>query len=262
MSGSGTGIHTPYNEARGLTYSVGNTYRRAVDLVGNADGQQGTVSVWFTIDGGNGTWRFLLRATGGGGSVTVLLTNANAFLVLMETALAATALELQTNANSYMANAGVWQHLVCSWDLSVPTAALYINGVTPALAINTVNAATIDYTLTTWRVGENTTNIHEWIGSLSALYFNVVGYIDLSVAANRELFVHPNGQPAGLWADGSGPTGAQPIMYMVEVGGALVNRGTGGAFVVNGAPPISATSPRGRWVASLNHWQRKRKAAA
>ena len=73
------------------------------------------------------------------------------------------------------------------------------------------------------------------------------------VAANRDLLRHPNGQPPNILADGSGVTGTQPHMYMVEEGGVMVNRGSGGAFAAVGAPVLSADSPKDRWVARLNY---------
>jgi hypothetical protein len=91
------------------------------------------------------------------------------------------------------------------------------------------------------------------------VYFNVGEYLDLTVLANRWVFRHPNGQPANIGADGSLATGTQPILYMAEVGSTFTNLGSGGAFADVGAPALSADSPKDRWVASLNHWQRKRK---
>jgi len=89
-------------------------------------------------------------------------------------------------------------------------------------------------------------------------YLNVAEYVDVTVEANRQLWRHPNGQPPNIGADGSGPTGNQPICYFVEEGGMMVNRGSGGAFAAVGAPALSADSPKDRWVASLNQGRRRR----
>lgn len=260
MSGSGTGIVTPYNSHRGMEFNgFVDCYTRGADLVGNADGRLGTISGWFRIDAGDGMWRVILGANAN--RVLVLMQNNNTFRVNMVSGGGANVVDFIT-AGVYLADPTVWHHFMASWDTAVPTGTLWIDGAQPVLGTNVVNNNVIDYTRPSWGFAATDVPNLIWNGALSECYFNFAEYLDLTVAANRERLRHPNGQPSNVWADGSFPTGTQPIMYMVEEGGVIVNRGSGGAFAAAGAPVLSADSPKDRWVASLNRGSRKRRVYA
>lgn len=258
MSGSGTGIVTPYNTHRGMDHDgAADGWTRAAGLTGAADGKLGTFSGWFRIDGGDGN---RLTMIGGGGFCEIRRENSNRFRFLTYTAAAALVLDIQTNVN-VVAGAD-WRHVMASWNMAnAAQRHLYLDGA-DALQVTAYNNLDMDYTRAAWAYAIAVGGGSPWEGAVSETYFQPGEYIDLSVAANRWLFRHPNGQPPNIGADGSSPTGTQPLMYMVEVGSAMTNLGSGGAFVVAGAPTLSANSPKDRWVASLNHWQRKRKSAA
>lgn len=261
MSGSGTGIVTPYNTHRGIDFGgAADYYARAADLVGNADGALGTLSIWFRIDGGNGAVRVLFADSLF--RIFLALDAANRLWLRGQTAAPATILQLVTNV-AYLAGTG-WRHAEISWDLTAPAAQIYVDGAVPGLTTNTALVGVIDYArpAATWGFGGNAAGGQLWNGALSEGYVNFAEYLDLSVEANRWLHRHPNGQPPNIGADGSSPTGNQPIMYFAEVGGAMVNLGSGGAFAAVGAPALSADSPKDRWVTSLIRGSRKRRVYA
>jgi len=259
LSGSGTGIVTPYNTHRGMDFDgAADRYLRGGALTGAADGPLMTMSQWFRVDGGDGAIRWLTQGTGS--RFALLITAANQIQLLCRTVVPLTILEFITTP-TYLAGSG-WHHLMASCDLTVPTASIWVDGAQPALGTNTVVAGNIDFTVVNWAYGGRIPAALWWNGGLSEGYYNFAEYFDLTLAVNREFLRHPNGQPPNIGAQAQLVTGNQPIMYMVEEGGVLVNRGYGGAFVAVGAPALSADSPKDRWVASLRHRRRKRRRHA
>lgn len=251
MSGSGTGIVTPYSTHRGIDGDPAtfDCFVRAAGLTGVVNGQLGIVSVWWRVDAGNNTWRVILGGTAN--RVLIVVTNANQFSINVPRPGGGPGIVLTTTP-TYLAGSG-WHHTLASWDTTVPVAQIYIDGAVPALAVNTVNAVVLGYVAAGWSYMASVVPNLYFNGAASEGYVNLAETIDITVQANRDLWRHPNGQPPNLGADGSGPTGTQPALYMVEEGGTIVNRGSGGAFIVNpgSAPALSADSPKDRWVASL-----------
>jgi hypothetical protein len=262
LSGSGTGIVTPYTTHRGIDLDgAADSYTHAGDLAGNANSQLGTVSFWFRIAGGDGGFRVILDNTTS--RFIVILNNTNTLQIRGRDVGNVIRLNLVTTP-TYLAGSG-WHHCMASWDLSVPVRHIYIDGAIPALGTDTTSAINnIDYTRNAWAYGAAQAGGSRWNGALQEGYFNFAEYVDLSVEANRFLFRHPNGQPPFIGATGQLPTTNQPILYLVEEAGVFANRGSDGTagWVTVGAPAVSADSPKDRWNASLRHRRRKRRRHA
>lgn len=260
MSGSGTGIVTPYNTHRGIDFvGVADLYARGAGLTGDADSQSGYFSAWCRFDGGDGAVQYLMGNQGFRVNFQRIATGE--FRAIIRNTLNVNAVVVTSITNTFVAGTG-WHHLACSWDTAVPIAHMWVNGALDQNITTLTPGALLDYTRNNWWVGASSGPASLIDGAISELVFQDGEYIDLTVQANRDLHRHPNGQPPNIGADGSLPTGTQPIMYMVEEGGVMVNRGSGGAFVAVGAPALSADSPKDRWVASLNHRRRQRKLSA
>lgn len=259
MSGSGTGIVTPYNTHRGMDFDgAADYYARAAGFAGApADGPLGILSVYFRNDGGAVGNRLITRTN----NANVLFgLNGNRFWIRLRTAVPAVVVELITTA-TYALGSG-WHQAIVAWDSTIPRAQIYIDGAVPALTVNAAGAGNVDWTFGAIGWGAQNNGGLLWNGALSEGYLNIVETVDLTVEVNRFAWRHPNGQPPNLGAAGQLGTGTQPAMYMVEEGGVVVNRGYGGALALaGGAPALSADSPKDRWVASLNHIQRRRRAA-
>lgn len=249
MSGSGTGIVAPYNTHRGVDLDGAADWYSRGDPVGIADGQAGFGSFWFRIDGGDGTLRYLTWNQGA--RFLVSLTALNKLAVRGRAAAGGTVLEWTTTP-TYLAGLD-WHQLLFSYNLAIPVGSIYVDGAIPALDTATlVNGADIDYTRGSWGWGGTFGGGSLWDGGLSETTFHTV-FVDLPDIFWRQRWRHPNGQPPNLGADGSVAMTATPLIYLAEIGGVMVNLGDGGAVVENGAPVLSADSPKDRWVASLNY---------
>jgi hypothetical protein len=88
-----------------------------------------------------------------------------------------------------------------------------------------------------WGLGAYPNGGNIFTGSLGDIWFMPGLYIDLSIEANRRRFISAAGEPVYLGANGEGPTGAVPLVYL---SGALAswhtNKGTGGGFTLTGSP--------------------------
>lgn len=227
-----SGLPTYYPAALGDFGGVSDYLLRSSDLDGNVDGKTGILSAWLRIDGGdaalqyvvtNGSFRFMFARQADN---TILVrgrgTDGNIKLQL-------------TSAGTYTASV-TWLHLLASWDLSATAGHLYINDTSDLAGGSTLLDVEIDYTRTTWGLGASTTPSDYFNGAISELYFTNE-YIDFSVKANRRFFIDPSGYPVYLGADGSLPTGTAPLVYMRErANNCGINSGTGGDFVIQGAP--------------------------
>lgn len=254
MSGSGTGIVSPYNTHRGMDFDGAADWYNSGDPIGIADSQFGFGSVWFRVDGGDGTLRYFWRNQGTRFGFSL---NANNQLDLWGRSAGGATLIRMTTTPTYLAGSG-WHHAIFSFNCSAaPFGILIVDGAAPALAVNVAATGNVDYTRGTWGWGgiyaaAPNPGANWWNGGLSEVMFHTL-YVAIANPVWLQRWRHPNGQPPNLGADGSVALTTVPLIYLAEVGGALVNLGDGGAIAVRGAPVVSADSPKDRWVASLNH---------
>ena len=211
-----------------------DAYSRGAGLTGAADGKLGTVSAWFRIDGGIGADTFVLINTGA--TMRLLLSAAAKMQVLAKQPTGGFVLNITSSL--VLAASATWHHVICSWDLGNTTACIYVDDGNAVLTIPT--NANIDQTDTNWHIGASAPGIPKWNGALAELYF-ALEYLDLSVTANRRKFISAAGHPVPLGADGSTPTGTQPIIYARD-GDASNNLGSGGDFTAV-ASPTSVPGP-------------------
>lgn len=212
-------------------------------ISGLSDGKQGTVSIWFYLNAdaehtifvtwpdvgtNSGIW-WRIRAAGP--DFQVLSKNAAGITIHNH---------IGTNTNLTI---GEWHHGICSWDLATGTSIMYVDDVEEA-APSTVVDDTIDYTKDRAAIA-SIDGIPFFDGEMSELYFTTE-FIDISVEANRRKFITSDGKPADLGADGSTPTGNQPIVYIsgdASVWNDGTNLGSGGDFVMSGAVTDSNNEP-------------------
>ncbi len=214
-------------------------YNLASDLTGNADSKEGNLSLWFRIDGGDGTHRTFI--SGVNSKFLFVIQTDNKLRVYATTAVPAVVLRVATNT-TYLAGSG-WHHVLTSWNLATPEIAYAIDDAIVAHTETTLVDGTIDYTITQWRVGRDTGGLYYLPGAVSELYFEPGDNLDPAVEADRRKFISASGKPVNLGPDGSWPTGTAPIIYAPD-GNPANNKGTGGNFTAAGAP-AKITGPGG-----------------
>ena len=213
-------------------------------LTGNVDGQKGTLAFWLNMNGGDGAAKNILYADGGfldcaratGGELHLKLFNS-----------AATTLLDMLSTNTRVAADG-WVCVLMSWDLSAALKAhLFFNDVDET-NMSVKIEGTVDYTRADYAFGARVAGALKLTGCLSQFYFNPEEYIDFTVEANRRKFVSAGGKPVDMGADGSGPTGSVPLVFLSGATASWhTNKGDGGGMTENGAL-VSCSSPSGEFV--------------
>lgn len=236
---------TPAFQCDAVVFDGTNDWmNRGADLTGNADSKVGTISFWFKFNGNDNAVQWVFENSGDIVYFSRLATNK--FKIAMEDGAAGVALLINSNT-AYTADA-TWHHIALAYNLATPVAHLYIDGVNDEAAGATEADKTIDYTRVDHSVGAKTGGATPLHADLAELYINYAEFLDISVAANLQKLRSSTGKPVDLGADGSTPTGTQPIVYFsVRPGDAATvfatNKGSGGNFTITGALAIAATSP-------------------
>ena len=221
----GGGVSVPMTRFDGV-----NDELNLASMSGIADGKEGTIAGWLNV---NGT-----------GVVQMILSNDSGFFQSRIQTTGKLLIEGSPNLSmtsiQNVGGIGLF-HFMASWDLANTTGHLYINGIDDLEASPTFNNANIDYlrATTDWALGmAGPSDVDEFDGDMGQIYFDD-SYIDLSIQANRELFVSgtgANAKPVDLGSNGEKPTGSRPKIYLNNPYGSFqTNLGTGGNFtVING----------------------------
>lgn len=223
---------------------------RGANMTGAADGSQGIMSLWFRLDGGDGTAMDFINGRGGG--VCRLRRLAGNQLQLSLTS-AASLLSLSWSTTGIIASS-TWRHILASWDANFAAGnklmKVMIDGVeTPGTVTDADIAFSIGYgTMTDWGLGANDGGGNLSNACFAEAYLNIATYLDVTQAANLALFRSGSGKPVNLGANGSTPTGAQPLVFdHVSASGAAsdfgTNLGSGGGWTINGSLDLCSTAP-------------------
>lgn len=148
-------------------------------------------------------------------------------------------------ANSSKPEDSNWHHFIASVDMSnTSNRHVYVDGsdVTSGVTWTHYVDAALDWDNTgSASIGSyNASGLLKHNGCLSELWMTNE-YIDLSVAANLAKFI-ADGKPVSLGADGSTPTGTQPLVYVPD-GDPSTNAGSSGNFTITGALDACSSSP-------------------
>eukprot|EP00873_Tetraselmis_striata_P013264 jgi/Tetstr1/433528/TSEL_022796.t1 len=152
----------------------------------------------------------------------------------------------RTYSNATVAGNRDWRHVLMSWDLATTTVHVYVNDAAPSLT--TLAAATnvdVRWSGSDWTIGARPVDDFHVNGCIAEVYATDE-YIDITVEANRRKFISATGAPVSLGANGSLPTGTQPLIYVSGAAGnwnAGKNFGSAGDFTVTGALTDCASSP-------------------
>lgn len=222
----------------------------ASNLTGIAGGKTGSVSFWFRPGTSSNAEEDILSITFPSSVATTnrlvvyYLPLTGDFKVIGRNSSGATILQIATATHAYTSTSTYYNVLI-SWDLSASSTNIFINNVSDK-TVTLVTNDTIDYAVSSgaFNVGHGSaSNPFLLNGDISELYFNL-NYIDFSVSGNRAKFIDSNGYPVSLGADGSTPTGAQPILYLSQPAASFqTNEGSGGNFTVTGSITNATSTP-------------------
>jgi hypothetical protein len=225
------GLWPPYRTVGADFDGTDDYLLRGGELTGLSDGKQGTVSIWFRLDGGDGA-RMALMSNAGGFFIVQRFTDNK---VQVRAFNSSTTLILAMQSTGTIAAGASWHHLLASWDMAVAGARhLYVNGtsVLDAGALTFTND-TIDYTRGNWSVGAENTPAFIYNGCLADIWFNTT-YLDLSDPNNLAKFRNA-GKPVYLGDTGELVTGSASKIYLQgPTAQFATNKGSGGGFTVNG----------------------------
>lgn len=201
-----------------------------------ASGTQFTFSAWVKFTGGTGSTDDTVFSFGNSAPsvrIAIYRSIANKIALFARNAAGTTILDLV--GSTVIGDAGGWLHIYACIDLtSTSLRKIYINGVAETLVVTTYNTAgIIAFTSASARyaIGSNinTTPIEKITASVAELWWNDSYLDDPTKFAT-------GGIPISLGSDGSTPTGAAPVFYLMGSGnGFNINSGTGGNYTVTGS---------------------------
>lgn len=219
---------------------------RGSALTGSADGPAFTLSFWFKFIGGDGVLIFLFNTPSNRISFHRLGSSDKLRMQVTPGGSATKWLAETTAGFSSSVNTG-WHHMLIAANLvSTPVGLMFIDDVDSVHTdVTGPLEATMDFESTTeWAVGgHNSGNVDRIDAEMADFWFDE-SFIDISVQANRRKFITPGLKPSDLGADGSAPTGSQPILFFSgDTDAWHTNKGDGGGFTENGALADAASSP-------------------
>jgi hypothetical protein len=251
LLGTRSAITAPSYTTQGVDNQNGAAYlHRGAVFTGMADGPLGIFSCWFALtapySGSGGAMALLRNHTSLTCSVALsttlqlsaTLTNSGGTISLSA-----------STANPIVAVDSVWHSLICAWDTNhaagLKIFQAYLDGVNLNPTITDAGAAfNVNYTHGDYGIGAADNGISLFRGYMDEVYFNSAEFLDMSNLVNRYKFRGLTDHPANLGADGSTPTGTQPICY-IKGGQAAwaTNLGSGGNLTKVGTFLDSPTNP-------------------
>lgn len=217
---------------------------RGGGLTGAVDGNSILASFWFkkATDAGPLTPLGGIGVTGATGSRVLLNLSASGLTSVSVSNSSGTTIADIRSSPVYNVASG-WNHFLASFQLaSTATRWFYMNDVSDlATAATYTTGQNIDWTLVDWFVSGGGTNNPKMNGDLADLMV-WPSYLDLSVVANRRLFIDSIKKPVN-------PTVAvaalgTPLIYLSgPTSGWPTNKGGGGGFTLSGTLADATSRP-------------------
>jgi hypothetical protein len=231
MFSSNTSQVSAVTQAEAIDYDGTNDYlSRASDLTGNTNTSTITFSTWVWVNEAPASADQIISIAAGNFEVTI-----NSSLQVQVVGFNGTA-KLNATATT-LVPLKTWCSIVMSFDMTdTSKRAIYINDVASSVTWTTYVSSTLATVGTPHRVAGISTQIY--MGRLSNVYLDYT-YRDLSIEANRRLFVTADLKPA------LGQAALNPIMYlpMSDPTAPGLNQGTGGNFTLTGVVARSGRGP-------------------
>lgn len=207
-------------------------FSRSTDLTGNVDSKTFTFSAWVYFSSRSNS-PYIIRLNS---SFAIQINTTGSIYITGKNSSATTILNVTTSTGKIQDN--TFCNIIISCDLSdTNSRSIYINDTFLSMSGGTFTNDTLDFTGSTHLIGYGA-GAGYVKGRLSNVFLDYT-YRDLSIEANRRLFIDANGKPADGWKALSPIIG----MSMADAATAHINDyGTGGNFTPNGT---YATSNRG-----------------
>jgi hypothetical protein len=213
---------------------------RDAGLTGAVDSKLVTGSLWVRTSLDGVGQRIVMAASvlaGATSRFSIAKTTANLLNITANSSTASAIIAVSSSANSMLAANG-WMHIAFSFDSSDTAKRwIYINDVSNLTSIGQYNDGLIDFTTADFAVGAVANGTLKLQGDLADLALWPGVYLDLSVEANRRLFLSSLGRRVDLAASGGAiSTLGTPILYLRGPGDNFRNNlGSGGSFTVHGS---------------------------
>jgi hypothetical protein len=227
--------------AEAVDFDGTNDYlSRASALTGNSDTQDFTCSFWVYLDSAKDTYAYICKKIGSANKFEIAISVAGSINLKGRNSGGTTVLDAYHSTRHIPLK--TWTHVAVSLSLTnASNRYIYVNDVNVTSAytwdvysgtIDTSPAATIYH-------GVGKSDSADAIEGRLAHVFLDYTYRDLSIEANRLLFVDADGFPA------SGQADLSPILYlpMDDPDTVAVNAGTGGDMTLNGTIARSGRGP-------------------
>lgn len=232
LGDEGDGVIAP----EGVSFDGVNDYlSRSTDLVGNTDSKTFTFSCWvYIVDDSSNV--FYSANTASTASSGIRISN-NATIVGITAYNSSGSIIFSSSFTKPPVSA--WNHIVISVDLTNSSnRSIYVNDRSQSVTWTTYTNDNIDFTVSNHYLGDWVSAGSVLKGRLAHVYLDHT-YRDLSVEANRRLFITEDLKPA------EGQAALNPILYlpMRDADTAHINEGTGGDFVPNGVLDTAQRGP-------------------
>ena len=225
----------------GVSFDGTNDYlSRSSDLSGNADSKTFTFSAWVYGDG----YCYIANDGSSYGFRLVFQASINTLQILGNNSAGTRVLNPVIEFDGVISN--TWTHILISIDLAnTSNRYVYINDKLASVTWSTYIDDSINFTQSKHNIGSYTNGSSPFTGRLAHVFLDYT-YRDLSVTANRRLFIDSDGKP-------SSTIPSSPILYlpMTDAATAGSNSGTGGDFTVNGVLDTAGRAPN-QWNCSAS----------
>jgi chitodextrinase len=216
-----------------------NYMSRNADFTGLADSNQGLLSFWIKLASGNSTTQKIFVE--GNGHFEIYRGSDNWLYIRGYNSAGTRILDVEYSSPNLFVAGMPWTHVCLSWNSA--GAWLQVNG-------STVNGTVFAFPSSgnvnlsgggQWWFGADAVNSHLLNGCVSEFWFNPEYQATNIVDAFRD---SGTGNPRDLGANGSLPTGSQPVIYLKNPFDSFgVNSGSGGSFGTSGGAFSSCTAP-------------------
>ena len=232
------GVSTAY-VADAAVFDGTNDYIKSDGDIAAADGKSGMVSLWVKFNGGDGAAQTFWSVLDDSIHCQREASNHMRYYINTGSAYATT--------TSNLVVASGWTHVLMSWDVATGYSDIYFNDVQQSLSPDTTTNTTLNYTHANHWFMAARTAAQKMNADVFDFWIALNSTLDITVEANRRLFIDAAGKPVDLGADGSNPGITPRVFFHLDDGETAnnfaINAGAGGTCTLTGSLTTASTSP-------------------